>query len=124
MTRWIRALREVASISPVHLHRLQASVAHALGDATPHPSTARPLLELLVEWAAESGEPIADLRCRSWLSGIEGKGRAANAARALLAPAQREPTQHRRAVALRVLASRLERAERWAGNGQCRQADR
>jgi hypothetical protein len=123
MTRWIRALREVASVSALHLHCLQAAVASALGQGSPHPSAARPLVELLVEWVAESGEPIGDLGCRSWLSGVEGKGRAANTARRLLAPAQREPTQHRRAAALRVLASRVERAERWAACIERRRAD-
>ena len=105
--RWTRAFAEVARVSAIHLQVMQAAVAGALGEAAPSPATVRPLVELLREWAVESGEPVGDLRCRDWLATISGTGKLAVAARALLAPRTTAPLRHRRDAGLRALATRI-----------------
>ena len=113
LLRWTRALQQVAQTGPLALRFLQRAVTRAVAEAGVPVAQARPLLELLREWVCASGEGISDARCRSFLETAEGSGKAAAVARALLAPAVGDPAPHRREAARRVLASRLERAERW-----------
>jgi hypothetical protein len=111
--RWIKPLRAVAALSPLHLQVLRAAVERALGDAAPAPRAVAGLIELLHEWGVESGEEVAHPGTRAWLGTITGSGKTASLARRLLKPSARDAMAHRRAAAEHALEQRIRRAERY-----------
>jgi hypothetical protein len=114
VSRWCRALGEVARISPLHLHVVRGAVERALGEARPEPRSVAGLVEMLHEWGVESGERVEVPATREWLSGVGGKGKTASLAKALAAEPSTKRPAHGQAVLARMLLRRIERAERWA----------
>jgi hypothetical protein len=114
LSRWSKAFGEVARLTPLHLEALRTAVEVALGVlAAPEPKTVGPLLELLHQWTIESGETASHPPARQWLASVEGSGKSARLAKAILAKSGAPNIGHRRAVAIRALGSRIDRAERW-----------
>ena len=113
VSRWTRALSEVARLSALHLAVVRDALERALGDAAPAPRTVLALVELLREWSAASGEPVTHAATRAWLAAIDGGGKVATLARVLLAAPAKDPAAHRREAAARALEQRVERAQRW-----------
>jgi hypothetical protein len=113
--RWTKALRDAARVSPLHARTVAHALQHALGDG--YVEAARDmlsLLELLRELLVEVGEPVSLPQMRAWLAGRNASGKTAKVVKDLLALAESGNPAVRRAAALRALAQRIERAERWS----------
>jgi hypothetical protein len=115
LTRWMRALKDVARISPLHRHFVGVALQRCLSTLSPDSwkSPPIPMLELLYECSTVSGASITDEAVRTFLQGIAGKGKASKLAKLLLELLPGKDQAHRRRVAVQLLESRLERAERW-----------
>jgi hypothetical protein len=117
--RWAKVFGSVARISRLHacivrrmLENTLAAAAKALSDP---PKDLHLVLELLIELLAESGAVISSPAVRDALSKITGTGKAAKAAKALLAAKQDENTGSDSDVMRSAIQGRIDRARRWAG---------
>jgi hypothetical protein len=114
-SRWAKTLRDAARVSPLHARIVAHAVQHALDDTFAEPPRDMlALLELLKELLIEAGEPVSLTRVRTWLSGWKVSGKTARVVKDLLALTESSDPASRRAAALRALAQRVERAERWS----------
>lgn len=111
--RWVAAFRDVARVSPLHAHVLQAALEQAAADLPAAPSArVVAVLETLLEWTTEAGEPVRSERTRARLAQITGAGRGAKLARALLALEENKNASSRTTVAGFAMRARLLRADR------------
>jgi hypothetical protein len=114
-SRWAKALRDAARVSPLHARIVAHAVQHALGDELVEPPRdLLALLELLKELLIEVGEPVSLTPLRAWLAAWKASGKTAKIVKDLLALTESRNPAARRAAALRALAQRIERAERWS----------
>ncbi len=111
--RWQKTFSEVARISPPHTLVVQQSLERCLcGAPDKMPRDFAKLLDLLKELSIETGQGITDERCRNFLAGIKGSGKAAKTAKALLALESSEP-QLNRQLMLQTLNQRIAAAQRF-----------
>ncbi|HEY9869322.1 MAG TPA: DUF6493 family protein [Candidatus Obscuribacterales bacterium] len=117
LARWIRALRDVARISPLHCDFVGIALQRCLATLPPDSvqSPPIPMLELLYECSTASGASITDEAVRAFLQGISGKGKAAKLAKLLLELQPGKGQAHHRRVAIQLLESRVQRVKRWQG---------
>jgi hypothetical protein len=116
-SRWAKTLRDAARVSPLHALIVAHAVQHALGDELVEPlQDMLALLELLKELLIEVGEPVSLTHMRVWLAGWKASGKTAKVVKDLLALTDSGDPSGRRGAALRALAQRIERAERWSRN--------
>lgn len=86
LTRWAKALGEVARVTPDHARCTAELLQHVLhADPTKAPRDVSALLELLLELLCELHEPLRDLEARRFLSGLTTGGKTAKIVRQLLA---------------------------------------
>jgi hypothetical protein len=115
--RWAKTLGQVARTSPLHIEVIASAIQHALtGDPTRAPKDLQSLLEQLKELliAAEAAISVPD--ARRYLEGIKASGKTGKLVRELLALEGTSTGEHAKQVAIRALAGRVDRAERWAGS--------
>lgn len=112
----VPALARVAETSPLHRQVVRRALEHSLGNpaADKLPHNVHMVLELLHHLCILTGEAIADPACRAFLEGRSGGSKTAKLAKSLLALTEGDPRPHRRAAAVRALAGRVARGERWA----------
>jgi hypothetical protein len=117
LTRWIKAMKEVARISPMHLQFAFDAIHEAMKGvplAEDGFSPPVPLLEFFYELVLASGEAVTDDRLIQCLQKMKGKGKGSKLARLLLDAKKPPPaSKHRMDVAMQILHIRVERAERW-----------
>jgi hypothetical protein len=115
--RWAKTMRDAARVSPLHARIIAHAIQIALeeGLAEP-PRDLLVLLELLKELLAEIGEPVSQEPLRTWLAGWKTSGKTGKVVNDLLALCEKKDGTQRRAAAIRALAQRIERAERWSRN--------
>ncbi len=113
--RWQRTLAEVARVSGVHALVVQQSLQRALcGKLDRMPRDYGKLLELLRELSIDLTQPVTEEPCRAFLAQIKGSGKAAKAAKALLALAPEKASQSGKRLMQQALAARLAAAGRYA----------
>jgi Family of unknown function (DUF6493) len=116
-SRWAKTLRDAARVSPSHARVVARALEHALGEELVEPPRDMlALLELLKELLIELGESISLTAARVWLAGWKAAGKSAKVVKDLLALTGSGDPVMRRDAALRALAHRIERAERWSRN--------
>jgi hypothetical protein len=118
LSRWIKGLRDVSRISPMHSHFVFKALEQFLptieagidGLSKPIPSA---VLELLYDCCCNAPYRIELEAARKTLSGVTGKGKGAKLAQLLLQPSQPGASECIRQFAAQILSSRIERAKRW-----------
>ncbi|MCA9060024.1 MAG: hypothetical protein KDA85_16065, partial [Planctomycetaceae bacterium] len=113
ISRWAKALTEIARPSALHAEVVRSILASVLtGDLKSDFKDLAALLELYYELTLQTGAAIEE-PTRAWLSGFSGSGKAAKVVRQLLKidPAAPNPSAQE---ALQLAAQwRLERVQRW-----------
>ena len=112
--RWAKTIADVARISPLH-SRVSATILQWLlqDDVCPFRRDHNALLELLKELLIAGGEAVTCPATRDHLSRVPTGGRTESLSRDLLAMKPSDDHPAHQAAALRALAGRIERAERW-----------
>jgi hypothetical protein len=115
--RWSKVFGDVARISPLHAHVVRLTLENTLAAAGKSlkdpPKDVHHLLELLLELLAETGASVANPSTRDALTQITGSGKAAKAAKALLAAKADNLAVSVVAIGRAALQGRIERALRW-----------
>jgi hypothetical protein len=125
--RYAKTLGEAAQISELHAHVVIGAIVGALKglrapkqldsskktDSPQVPRDLHSLLELLRELLTASGETMADPEAKECLIGVKASGQTGAVIKCLLALPEIPSKERRLAAALRALAGRIERAERW-----------
>ena len=116
LKRVAKALGDAARVSVLHARVIAQAIEHMIVGLSPPPKDLHVLLELLKELLIEIGEPLS-APCAGMVPRAEvlGKDRQAGPRRA--ASQGRFSRWERKSSALRALANRLERAERWSRAG-------
>lgn len=116
--RWAPHLRDIADSSPVAAFVVRRALERALAAPAPEPSVREIFswIDLLRELCARTGVPVSDPQTRRGLEQHGGSGKAAKAARTLLAfsPGKELPLPFHVALEY-ALERRIARAERWLG---------
>jgi hypothetical protein len=113
LSRWTKTLEPVARASPLHATAVRLAIETALrGDAKKAPKDLQSLLGLLQELVHETGTP-AGPEARAFLSQVSGSGKAAKAAKAILAYSGETPAERLAEIMQAVVEARLDRARRW-----------
>jgi hypothetical protein len=115
--RWSKVFGDVARISLLHAHIVRLTLENTLAAAgkslTDPPKDVHHLLELLLELLAETGAAIENPATRDALSQITGSGKAAKAAKALLAMQADTDVATIFEIGRAALQGRIDRARRW-----------
>jgi hypothetical protein len=112
--RWAKTLAEAARISVLHAEVVALAVERLLQGITGQaPKDLQALLELLKELLMAGGKSVSS-ETRDTLSRLPGTGKTGKLAREILALAEKADSAHNQGAAVRALAKRLERAERWS----------
>jgi hypothetical protein len=115
--RWGKVFGDVARISPLHAHivglTLENTLAAAGKSLAAPPKDVHHVLELLLELLAETGTAVTNPATRDALTQITGSGKAAKAAKALLAIQADPDGASNVAIGRAALQGRIERARRW-----------
>lgn len=118
LVRWVRAFKDCARVSPLHLQVVRLAIERSFqkmvcSDMT----TPIKLIELLHDLCIESGEAITTPKAREYFESIcvfTPKGKAATLAKALLNLQDGRAAKHRKAAAMHALSARVARAQRYA----------
>jgi len=116
--RWAPHLRDVANSSPAAAFVVRFALERALAAPAREPPVREIFswIDLLRELCARTGAPVSDPRTRRGLEQHGGSGKAAKAARKLLAFSPgKEPQLPFHVVIEYALERRIARAERWLG---------
>jgi hypothetical protein len=99
----------------MHTHFVVSALEQSIGalPADDSKSSIVPVLELLYETTTSCGAGISSGAARTFLQGVEGKGKGAKLAKLLLDLPLDRAMQHKKQVALQILESRVQRVERW-----------
>jgi hypothetical protein len=115
--RWAKVFGDVARISPLHAHIVRLTLENTLAAASKSladpPKDLHYLLELLLELLAESGTAIVNPSTRDALTQMTGSGKAAKAAKSLLAVQPEPDVASIFDIVRPALQGRIERARRW-----------
>jgi hypothetical protein len=113
-SRWAKTLASAARTSSLHAAVVREAIERALqGDPVKAPKDLQTLLELLKELLIESGCRLSCPESRHYLSGLKSAGKTGKLARELLGLEDTPDRSHSQSAAVRALAGRLDRAERW-----------
>lgn len=114
LVRWIRALKDCARVSPLHLQVVRIAVERSLSNTKNSTmSTPIKLIELLYDLCSESGECVSTARTREYLESLGTKGKTGQLAKSLLSLQKGRADRHRAEAALQALRSRIQRADRY-----------
>jgi hypothetical protein len=112
--RWARTLGTAARTSSLHAAVVSQVIQHALpGDPARAPRDLQTLLALLKELLIENGRRVSHSEARGYLDSLKASGKTGKLARELLGLEDHPDPRHRQSAAIRALAGRLDRAERW-----------
>jgi hypothetical protein len=112
--RVVKALGDAARVSVLHARVIAQAIEHMIVGLSPPPGDLHVLLELLKELLIEIGEPVSAPGAERWLRELKGSGKTGKLVRDLLQQKVDSHPASRKSAALRALASREKRAERWS----------
>ncbi len=115
-TRWIKAFRNVAKVSPLHNQVIRISIENILaGRSNPDSNPPIKFLELLYELCLDVEEGMVSDAVPAYLSSVaaKGKGKGALLAKQLLKLETGKAMPSRKAAAQYALRSRVQRGERY-----------
>jgi hypothetical protein len=112
LNRVTKALGDAARVSALHARAIARAIEHMIVGSTP-PRDFNVLLELLKELLIEIGEPLS-APCAVWLREMKCSGKTGKLVHDVLNHRGDSHSGSAKSSALRALANRLERAERWS----------
>ncbi len=113
--RWAKTLQDAARVSPLHARVVAHAIQHAIGEELVEPPRdILALLELLKELLIEIGEPVSVAGTRTRLAGWKTSGKSAKVVKELLGLTESDDPSGLKVAAVRALANRIDRAERWS----------
>ncbi len=114
LNRLAKALGDAARISALHARVIAQAIEHMIVGLSPPPRDLHVLIELLKELLIEIGEPLSAPGAESWLRELKCSGKTAKLVHDVLHYRGDSHAKSAKSSALRALANRVERAERWS----------
>jgi hypothetical protein len=112
LNRVTKALSDAARFSALHARAIAQAIEHMIVGSPP-PRDLNVLLELLKELLIEIGEPLS-APCAAWFREMKCSGKTGKLVHDVLHQRGDSHAGSAKSSALRALANRLERAERWS----------
>jgi hypothetical protein len=112
LNRVTKALGDAARVSALHARAIAQAIEHMIMGSPP-PRDLNVLLEFLKEILIEIGEPLS-APCAAWLREMKCSGKTGKLVHDVLNHTGDSRAGSAKSSALRALANRLERAERWS----------
>jgi hypothetical protein len=113
LKRVAKALGDAARVSVLHARVIALAIEHLIVGLSSPPRDLNVLLELLKELLIEIEEPLS-APCAQWLGVLKCSGKTGKLVQDVLHHSGDSHTGSAKSSALRALANRLERVERWS----------
>jgi hypothetical protein len=112
-SRWATTLASAARVGPLHVEAIRQTLEHALEGPEVAPREIGPLVDLFLQLCTQCGRGVKTAATRAFLETLPS-GKAATAARRLLAFTDVADLDHNRKAQQTLVEHRLARAQRWA----------